>query len=62
MPIFEYQCQKCGYIFEEIFYKNVVDKISTQCPVCQNIAPKIMSKGTFKIRGYSEENGYSKEK
>jgi putative FmdB family regulatory protein len=61
MPIFEYQCQKCGYIFEEVLYKYITDKVSTQCPICKSIAPKIMSKGSFRIKGYSEKNGYSKE-
>jgi putative FmdB family regulatory protein len=61
MPIFEYQCKECGYIFEEVRYKNI-NRISTQCPVCEGIAPKIISKGSFIIKGYSEKNGYSKEK
>jgi putative FmdB family regulatory protein len=60
MPIYEYQCKKCGYIFEQIEFKNI-PKISTECPICKSIAPKIMSKGSFRIKGYSEKNGYSKE-
>jgi putative FmdB family regulatory protein len=34
MPLFEYQCKKCGYRFEEL-QKNVSDK-STKCPKCES--------------------------
>jgi putative FmdB family regulatory protein len=61
MPIYEYQCKKCGYIFEQIEFKGI-KKISTICPVCENIAPRVISSGSFRIKGYSEKNGYSKEK
>lgn len=62
MPIFEYQCKGCGYIFEEVLYKGITNKLSTQCPICEEIAPRIISKGSFRIKGYSEKNGYAKEK
>lgn len=61
MPIYEYQCSKCGYIFEEVNI-NSITKLSTQCPHCGKIAPKIMSSSNFVIKGYSYKNGYSKEK
>lgn len=61
MPIFEYQCEKCGYIFEEVNI-NKVTKISVSCPNCKKLAKRIMSSGSFRIKGYSYENGYSKEK
>lgn len=59
MAIFEYQCNKCGFIFEEIFTKNI-DKISTECKNCKGIAKKIMSKSNFKVNGFSSSNNYSK--
>lgn len=62
MPIFEFQCKKCGYIFEEVEFKDL-KKIYTQCPNCKKgIAKKIISKSNFIINGYSYSNGYSKEK
>lgn len=60
MPIFEFSCTKCGYIFEEVSFKKV-EKISTTCPNCKGHANKIISTSNFKIRGYSIRNGYSKE-
>jgi len=65
MPIFEFQCNKCGYIFEEIYLKSDPTKISSYCPACEknginSIAKKIISKSSFIINGFSEKNGYSK--
>ena len=35
MPMFEYQCEECGYIFEElIFGVNATNEIS--CPKCKS--------------------------
>ena len=60
MPIHEYQCNKCGYIFEEITPSMDVVKASTECPECANKAVKIMSGGTvFNVLGYNSNNGYS---
>jgi putative FmdB family regulatory protein len=61
MPIYEYQCEKCGYIFEEVNI-NKVTKLSVECPHCDGISKKIMSSSAFVIKGYSYQNGYSKEK
>jgi len=65
MPLYEFQCNKCGYIFEEIYRKSSPTKISSYCPVCKNngitsIAKKIISKSNFVINGYNAKNGYSK--
>lgn len=64
MPIHEYQCEKCGYIFEEVTLKMDAVKISTTCPAClekkeQGIAKKIMSSGSFIVHGYNANNGYA---
>jgi putative FmdB family regulatory protein len=64
MPIYEYQCEKCGYIFEEVTMKMGPIKMSTNCPECsvnkkQGIAKKIMSKGSFVVKGYNSNNGYT---
>lgn len=64
MPIYEYQCNKCGYIFEEVTLKIDPTKISTACPVCakndeKGIARRILSKGSFVVNGFNSNNGYS---
>lgn len=61
MGIFEYQCEKCGYIFEQINLNNII-KISVTCPNCKGLGKRIMSSSNFIIKGYSNKNGYSKEK
>lgn len=59
MPIYEYQCEKCGYIFEEVTLKMEPTKISTECPNCKGISKKILSKGSFVVHGYNASNGYA---
>lgn len=65
MPIHEYQCRKCGYIFEKITLKMDAVKISTNCPTCKEqgkkgIAKKIISGRTiFTVNGYNSNNGYA---
>ena len=64
MPIHEYQCEKCGYVFEEVTYSLDAVKISTNCPECQSkdkfgIAKKVVSSGTFVVHGYNTHNGYA---
>jgi putative FmdB family regulatory protein len=60
MPIYEYECQKCGYTFERVNFKKIT-MMSTECPNCNKLAKRIMSSGSFRIKGYSEKNGYSNE-
>jgi putative FmdB family regulatory protein len=65
MPIHEYQCTKCGYIFEEVTMSMEAVKISTICPNCKEKgetcpAKKIMSGGQQgTIHGYNSSNGYA---
>lgn len=63
MPLYEFQCNVCGYIFEEI-HKTL--KISSYCPVCKekgkkSIAKKLLSRSSFIVNGYNAKNGYSKK-
>jgi putative FmdB family regulatory protein len=67
MPLYEFQCNKCGYIFEEIHNKYDPIKIYAFCPRCKeekknSIATKILSVSNFKINGFNANNGYSKTK
>lgn len=64
MPIHDYQCESCGYIFEEVTFRMDAVKISTECPNCKKdgklgFAKKIMSSGSFIIHGYNANNGYA---
>ena len=34
MPIFEFRCAECGYIFEEIF-KRADEEVDLACPECR---------------------------
>jgi putative FmdB family regulatory protein len=59
VPIHEYQCEKCGYIFEEVTLKMSTVKITTKCPNCQEIAKRLISSGAFIVHGYNSNNGYA---
>lgn len=59
MPIYEYKCEKCKKITER-FFKINEDSNYIICD-CDYIANKILSPGIFNIKGFSENNGYSKE-
>jgi putative FmdB family regulatory protein len=41
MPIYEYQCKKCGHIFEK--FQSVNDPPITTCPICHGEAKRIIS-------------------
>jgi putative FmdB family regulatory protein len=66
MPIYEYQCSICGFVFEEISKFDPV-KIYRRCPRCKEkgkdvLAFKIFSPVNFNIKGFSAKNGYTKTK
>ena len=58
MAIYEYQCPKCGFIFEE-YHKISSKNQTTKCPKCKQKAEKIISLSSFKINGFAAINGYS---
>lgn len=47
MPIFEYECQKCGRKAEQLVLAHEVDAIP-RCPKCNKSMDKIFSKANFK--------------
>ena len=49
MPIYEYECTKCGNI-EEIFQK-FSDKPLTKCMLCSGKLHKLISQSTFHLKG-----------
>ena len=60
MPIYEYQCQKCDYLFEKL--QKITDKPVALCPECSSKAKKIMSSSSFILKGAGfYVNDYTRE-
>jgi putative FmdB family regulatory protein len=49
MPFYEYQCEKCGEIYE-FFIRNGSD-VPEKCEVCGGRLHKIISLSTFQLKG-----------
>ena len=49
MPIYEYECMKCGEI-EEVIQK-FSDKALTKCKYCSGKLQKLVSQSTFHLKG-----------
>lgn len=50
MPIFEYKCEKCGDVVEEIV--SIKDNVTTpKCKVCGIDMKRIVSLSTFHLKG-----------
>ncbi len=49
MPIYEYECARCGSV-EEIFQK-ISDKPLTQCKKCSGKLHKLISHSSFHLKG-----------
>ncbi len=44
MPIYEYRCQNCHHVFEELVFSSLTKDEEIICPKCnQNAAVKMMS-------------------
>lgn len=48
MPIYEYQCQKCGVV--EVTQR-ITDKALTKCPTCKAKVKKLISNTSFQLKG-----------
>jgi putative FmdB family regulatory protein len=48
MPIYEYQCQKCG-TFETT--QKITDKALAKCPTCKGKVKKLISNTSFQLKG-----------
>jgi putative FmdB family regulatory protein len=48
MPIYEYQCQKCG-TFEAT--QRITDKPLGKCPTCRGKVKKLISNTSFQLKG-----------
>ena len=60
MPIYEYQCNICGYKKEIITTIKNAPKV-VKCDKCIYYMYKIRSACNFVVNGYNEKNKYSKE-
>ena len=49
MPIYEYECQKCGGRLERI--QKFSDPILTECPKCKGRLKKLISNTSFVLKG-----------
>ncbi len=62
MPVYEYQCQKCGEV-EEVFQK-ISDLPRETCSHCEGTLKKIISQSSFHLKGsgwYVTDYGGSKK-
>ena len=48
MPIYEYQCEKCG-TFEVT--QRITEKSLSKCPTCKNKVKKLISNTSFQLKG-----------
>jgi len=48
MPIYEYQCRKCGQF--EVMQK-ISERPLTRCPTCQSKVTKLISNTSFQLKG-----------
>jgi putative FmdB family regulatory protein len=48
MPIYEYECSKCG-IFDEM--QKITAKPLAKCPTCKRKVKKLMSSTAFQLKG-----------
>jgi len=49
MPIYEYECEKCGNVFEA--FQSFSDRSLTKCSSCSGKLHKIISQSTFHLKG-----------
>lgn len=47
-PIYEYECERCRIIFEEL---SKMDQTVTECELCHKVAKKIMSVSHGYVKG-----------
>nr|WP_320048587.1 zinc ribbon domain-containing protein [uncultured Desulfuromonas sp.] len=61
MPMYEYQCQKCGLVFE--VRQKFSDAPVAECRECQGPVKKLISQSGFALKGGGwYDQGYSASK
>jgi len=49
VPIYEYQCTKCGEVFEA--FQKINDKPLTHCRFCHSRVERLISHSSFQLKG-----------
>ncbi len=49
MPIYEYQCTKCGEVFEA--FQKINDEPLSECKFCHSRVEKLISHSSFQLKG-----------
>jgi putative FmdB family regulatory protein len=49
VPIYEYQCSKCGEVFEA--FQKSTDKPLNKCKFCSGKVEKLISQSSFQLKG-----------
>ena len=49
MPIYEYQCSKCGKVFEA--FQKMSDKPLRHCKFCNGKVEQLISQSSFQLKG-----------
>jgi len=49
MPVYEYECKKCGKVHE--VWQSLKDAPLAECPECKGEVAKIISQSTFQLKG-----------
>jgi putative FmdB family regulatory protein len=49
VPIYEYQCTKCGEVFEA--FQKITDEPLSQCKFCHAAVEKLFSQSSFQLKG-----------
>jgi putative FmdB family regulatory protein len=49
MPIYEYECSKCGHQTE--VWQRITDSPVTKCELCRGRMKKLISQSTFHLKG-----------
>ncbi|UCG39381.1 MAG: zinc ribbon domain-containing protein [bacterium] len=49
MPLYEFECSKCGHRFDRVLTLSEVETVKVTCPQCRSAkVKKLMSAGTIK--------------
>ena len=49
MPIYEYECTKCGH--ETEVFQKITDKATAKCELCRGKMKRLISQSTFHLKG-----------
>ncbi len=49
MPIYEYQCERCGNGFEK--WQKFSEPVDDKCPTCEGKSRRLISQSTFVLKG-----------